>query len=106
MSDKGRSYHDDTSLNLDGSETVVGPVFLSFRRIDGPTFDIVSRMNNASVDFGKVSHFVFSTDGRTLTETKTQTLREIVREDADRNTGAVLKTSTFVLVFSKTPGAE
>lgn len=101
MSDSSRSYHDDTSLSLDGRETVIGPGSLSFRRIDGSAFDIVSKVNTGGVNFGEVSHFAFSSDGRTLTETKTQTLREIVPEGADKTTGALIKTSTFVLVFSR-----
>ena len=48
---------------------------------------------------GEVSHFAISADGRTLTETKTQTERAGVPEGS----GAVLKKSTSVLVFNKVP---
>jgi hypothetical protein len=50
-----------------------------------------------------VSRFSFSSDGRTLTETKTQTEREVVLEGADQTTGAVIRSSTSVLVFDKIP---
>jgi hypothetical protein len=104
MSDSSKSYsgHDDSSLSLDGRETVFGPVALSFRRIDDSAFDIVSKLNYTNRNLGEVSHFAFSSDGRTLTETKTQTEREVVPEGTDKATGAVIKRSTFVLVFSRT----
>jgi hypothetical protein len=46
-----------------------------------------------------VSRFVFSPDGKSLTETKTQTERAMVAEGADKSSGTVIKTSTSVLVF-------
>lgn len=96
MSDGTDSFpgHDDMSLSLDGAASVVGPVSLSFKRIDGSSFDIVSKLNMKDRNLGEVSHFAFSSDGKTLTETKTQTERDAA--------GAVIKTSTFVLVFAKT----
>jgi hypothetical protein len=97
------SSHDDNSLSLDGRETVVGPISLSFRRIDDSTFDIVSKISISGRDFGEVSRFSFSSDGRTLTETKTQTEREVVPEGVDKNAGAVIRTSTAVLVFNRIP---
>jgi len=98
------SYHDDTSLNLDGGETVVAPGFtLSFRRIDESAFDIIGKVNAKNSSITAVSHFVFSSDGRTLTETKDQTEREVVPEGVERATGAVIRTSRSVLVFNKTP---
>jgi hypothetical protein len=90
-------------LSLDGRETVAGPASLSFRRIDDSTFDIISKLNTRNNNIGEVSHFAISSDGRTLTETKTQTQREVVPEGADTTKGAVIKTSTSVLLFSKTP---
>ena len=57
----------------------------------------------ATSDMTKVSHFALSSDGRTLTETKTQTERELVPDSVDKTSGAVIKTSTFVLVFNRVP---
>jgi hypothetical protein len=82
-------------LSLDGRETVIGPASLSFKRIDGATFDIIGKVNTRDTNFREVSHFAFSPDGQTLTETKTQPLRDVAPE------GAVIKTSTFVLVFRR-----
>jgi hypothetical protein len=101
-SNGSHSSHDDNSLSLDGRETV-GPGSLSFRRIDDSTFDIVSKVNISGRNLGEVSRFSFSFDGRTLTETKTQTVREVVPEGVDKSTGAVIRTSTSVLVFNRIP---
>jgi hypothetical protein len=97
------AVHDDTRLSLDGTETVLGPFFLSFRPIDTSTFEIISRVNISNSNVGEVSRFSFSPDGRTLTETKTQTQREIVPQGNDKTTGALIKISKFVLVFRKVP---
>jgi hypothetical protein len=102
-SNGSHSTHDDNSLSLDGRETVVGPISLSFKRIDDATFEIVSKVSINNRNFGEVSRFSFSSDGRTLTETKTQTEREVVPEGVDKTTGGVIRTSTSVLVFNKTP---
>ncbi len=107
MSDSSGSHsgRDDTSLRLDGSETVLGSgaLSLSFRPIDASTFEVISKVDISNTNFGEVSRFSFSSDGRTLTETKTQTVREVVPEGADKTTGAVIRTSKFVLVFNKIP---
>ena len=96
------SYHDDTSLSLDGAETVVAPGFtLSFRRIDDSAFDIIGKATARNSTIATVSHFVFSSDGRTLTETKNQSKREVVPDGDTRATGAVIGTSSSVLVFNK-----
>ena len=100
-SNGSHSAHDDTSLSLDGKEALVGPISLSFRRIDDSTFDIVSKININSRNFGEASRFSFSSDGRTLIETKTQTEREVSPEHVNNATGEVIRTSTSVLVFSK-----
>ena len=92
------SSHDDTSMSLDGTPTVRGPISLSFRRINDSTFDIVSQLITRGRDLGEVSHFVISSDGGTLTETKTQT----ERQGTDTNTAKVIRTSTSMLVFRKT----
>jgi hypothetical protein len=98
--------HEENSLSLDGQETVIGPASLSFRRIDDSTFDIISRLNTKNTNIGEVSQFAVSSDGQTLTETKTQTEREGVPEDAEKNSGAVIRTSISVLVFHKLPDHE
>ena len=95
--------HEESDVSLDGQETVIGPGALSFRRIDDSTFDIISRMNTRNTSVGQVSHFAVSSDGQMLTETKTQTEREAVPEDAKKNSGAVIRTSISVLVFRKLP---
>jgi hypothetical protein len=97
------SSHDDSSLSLDGRETVAGPVSLSVRRIDDSTFEIVSKANISKRNFGELSRFSFSSDGRTLIETKTQTEREVVPAGVDESTGAVIRASTSVLVFNRIP---
>lgn len=93
--------HEETSFRLDGQETVVGPASLSFRRIDDSTFDIITRLNIKNTNVGEVSHFAVSPDGVTLTETKTQTLREAVPDGSDTMTGAIIQKSKFVLIFSR-----
>jgi hypothetical protein len=57
MSDSSRSYHEETSLSLDGSEKAIGPVSPSFQLIDDSAFDIVSKVNNKDFNFGEVNHF-------------------------------------------------
>jgi hypothetical protein len=103
LSYSGRSHpvHEENSLSLDGRETVIGPVSFSFKRIDDSTFDIISKLNSKNNNIGEVSHFAVSSDGRTLTETKTQTEREVMPEGADQTMGAVIRTSRSVLVFNK-----
>jgi len=103
MSDGNGSHstHDDNRLKLDGTATVIGPVSLSFRRINDFAFEIISAIDIPDHNVGEVSRFVFSPDGRTLTETKTQAEREVVAPGTDKSSGAVIKTSKFVLVFAK-----
>ena len=91
------SSHDDTRFSVDGTPIVRGPISLSFRRINDSTFDIVSQASIQGRNLGEVSHFVISSDGGTLTETKTQTERDAV------DTTRVIRTSTSVLVFRKLP---
>ena len=88
------SSHDDITIRLDGRETIIGPVSLSFKRIDDFTFDIISKVSIDDRNFEELSHYSFSSDGRTLTETKTQA------------ESAANKISTSVLVFSKSSTAK
>ena len=90
------TVHDDSRLSLDGRATAVAPITFSFRRVDDSAFEIVSKLNAGNHNLGEVRRFSFSADGRTLTETKTQTEREAT-------TSAVIRTSASVLVFRKTP---
>jgi hypothetical protein len=92
------SAQDDTSLSLDGTPTVRGPISLSFRRITDSTFDIVSQASIRERNLREVSHFAISSDGGTLIETKTQTERE---GGADNNTARVIRSSVSVLVFRR-----
>ena len=87
--------HDDNSLKLDGSETTVaGALSLSFHAVDDLTFDILSKLNVPNRDLSEVSRFTFSSDGQTMTETKTQTERKV-------GDGTVIRRSTYVLAFDK-----
>jgi hypothetical protein len=99
--DGPHKVHEESSLRLDGQKTIIGPGSLSFGRIDDSTFDIISRLNTKNTNVGEVSHFAVSSAGQTLTETKTQTEREAVPKDAEKNSGAVIRTSISVLVFRK-----
>jgi hypothetical protein len=96
------SGYDNTSLGLDGSETVLGPVSLSVRPIDSSAFEIISKLKHSNPNLSEVSHFSVSSDGMKLTETKTQTEREVVPENANK-TGRVIRVVTSVLVFAKQP---
>jgi hypothetical protein len=88
----------------DGSETVPGSDCLSLLQTNRRFhFRDRQQVNIPNTNVGEVSRFSFSSDDRTLTEAKTQTQREVVPEGADKTTGAVIKTSKFVLVFSKVP---
>ena len=97
------SIHDESDVTLDGTETVIPPgARISFRRISDSTFDLIVKIN--SKDIGNhvgENHFAFSADGRTLTETKTHTEREVVAEGTDQTKGTIIRTSTTVLVFHR-----
>jgi hypothetical protein len=78
----------ESSLSLDGKPTVVGPISLSFKRINDRTFEIFSESSNTV----EASLFVVSPDGQALTETKTR---------IEREAGVVKNTSTAVLLFAR-----
>jgi hypothetical protein len=89
----------DVDLERGESGTPGGPR-ISFKPIDDATFDIVVSMNDKRLgNHAGENRFVFSADGKMLTETKTHTEREVVPEGAEPATGAVIRTSTSVLVF-------
>jgi hypothetical protein len=80
---------DDNRINLDGAPTLVGPVSLRFKRLDGATgFEILSDVNSSDGRLEEVSEFVVSRDRQTLTETKTQSFR--VGSPAARTSRSVL----------------
>jgi hypothetical protein len=89
-----QTFHDDNRLRLDGTDTIVGPIHLSFRPIDSTAFEIVSKLTVEDRFFDEVSHY--SCDGKTLTETKIQTERNTSTPDADP-----LRTSKSVLLFRR-----
>lgn len=95
--------HEDTLLNLDGTQSHTGPVSLSFRRIDDSTFEISSIIDIPNSNVGQVSRYVVSPDGTKLTATKIQTQRAPVPVGTDKSKGAVIKTSKFILVYDKVP---
>ncbi len=83
----GRQLHETSQARLDGTETPAGPgIVASFKRVDDRSFEVIVTGRGGSGS----NRFVFSTDGKTFTETKTLTL-----------TGAAVTTSTSVLVFEK-----
>ncbi|MBP6823686.1 MAG: hypothetical protein KA368_19205 [Acidobacteria bacterium] len=98
----GRRLAETSRVQLNGKETVVATdIVASFKRIDDRGFEITV---TAHTPVGKgigVNHFVFSPDGKTLTETKTQTLKAAVSEGSDPEKAAVIRTSKSVLVFEK-----
>jgi hypothetical protein len=96
--------HEESDVSLDGKETVLSPgVTISFKRLDETSFDIIVQGNNKEIgnQVGE-NRFVFSVDGKTLTETKTHTQREVVPEGNDQTKGAAIRTSVSILVFHRT----
>jgi hypothetical protein len=92
MSPGNRISHLDQRLRLDGSEAVLATGAILFvRRINDSSFDVIGKVTTGNTRIGEVSHFAFSPDGLTLTETKTQTEME---PDG--------RTSVSVLIFNKT----
>jgi hypothetical protein len=96
--------HNDYRLSVDGRETTDDVGSFSFRQAGADAFEIVSRLNVKDRNFGEVSHFALSADGRTLTETKIQTERKVVPEGTDPAAGKLIRTSKFVLVFRRHHG--
>jgi hypothetical protein len=96
--------HDDYRLSIDGRETTDDVGSFSFRQAGADAFEIVSRLNVKAINFGEVSHFALSADGRTLTETKIQTERKVVPEGTNQAAGKLIRTSKFVLVFRRHDG--
>jgi hypothetical protein len=97
------SVHDESDVNLDGTETMIPPgTKVSFKRISDSTFDLIVKMNGKDIgNHVAKNRFVFSDDGRTLTETKTHTEREVLARGSDQTMSPIIRTSTTVLVFHK-----
>jgi|SRR5271165_2258779 len=98
------SSREEFEFNLDGRETVSpAGASLSFKRIDDRTFDIVVSGNDKRLGSCRVEkHFVFSGRNR-LTVTETRRWLDVVAEGGDRTKGAVVRTSSSVLVFDSVP---
>jgi hypothetical protein len=97
----GRTSNEVLLLSLDGSETAVSSGVISFRRISDTSFDITVQINTNGMNATGLNHFLISTDGKILTETKTQILREPVSEGVEPMKGGVLKSSISVLIFNR-----
>jgi hypothetical protein len=100
---ESETERDDNTLRLDGTPTDLGPLSLSFRRIDNSTFEIISAANVPNSNVAEVSRYVFSPDGEKLVATKVQTERASVPPGTDKSKGAVIRTSKFILVYDKVP---
>lgn len=69
----GRHVPEVTTLRLDGKETTMpGGFQIVFKGIDDVTFEIIVTLPGVGAG---VNRFVFSSDGKALVETKTQTVR-------------------------------
>jgi hypothetical protein len=101
LSDGRTSNEEALLLSLDGSGTTVSSGRISFRRMSDTSFDITVQINTNGMNATGLNHFVISLDGKILTETKTQILREPVSEGVEPTKGKVLKSSTSVLVFNR-----
>ena len=93
---------DDTSLSLNGNAAAVGPARLTFRPIDAAAFEILTTVILRDTEYREVSRFVFSKDGRSLTETKTQAERPRSSNDG-KGKAEPTKSSSSVLIFGHTP---
>ena len=90
---------DDTNLSLDGTEIRIGPAVLVVRPIGPYSFEIVSTLKQAEREYRQVSRFVFSQDGRSLTETKLQTERALAAGATSESGDQILRASTSTLLF-------
>lgn len=95
-----RTVHDESSLDLNGKPTHVGPVSLLFRRADDLTFEVLSTFDTAGRNLSEVSRYQISADGKTLTETKTRG-QALVQNGQERPVDSSAKVAEFVLVFTK-----
>ena len=101
IGEKTITSKDDTSLKLNGAITKIGPVTFTFHPIDAFVFEITTVVEQNGGEYQQLSRFVFSPDGATLTETKSQTERALPGNDILQTKDKVVRTSTFALVFSR-----
>ena len=81
----GRHVSELTNLRRDGKEsTMPGGILVTFKKLDDVSFEVIVRLPGVGTG---VNRFAFSSDGKTLVETKTQTLQG--------------STSTSVLTFER-----
>lgn len=98
----GRHLAETSRVQLNGKKTVVATdITASYKRIDEQSFEITVTANLPAGKGVGVNQFVFSPDGKTLTEKKIQTLKAAVPEGGDPEKAQVLKTSKSVLIFEK-----
>jgi hypothetical protein len=102
------TIHEEDDQDLNGQELVQpGGAKIQFKRINDWAFDdIVSTNSEQLGNHVGENHFVFSADGKTLTETKIHIEREVMPEGKDPAKGKVLRTSNSVLVFHRVPDAK
>jgi hypothetical protein len=99
----GRRVPEAAKVNLNG-EPSIGPggVVTVFKAIDRSTFDIIVTLTSPAIgEVTGMNRFVFSPDGRSLVETKTQTRREAVPAGQAVPKGADAGPVTSVLVFER-----
>lgn len=99
----GRRVLDAARVNLNGEPTIgPGGVVTVFKALDRSTFDIIVTLTSPAIGVATgVNRFVFSPNGRSLVETKTQTRREAVPEGQAVAKGAEAGAVTSVLVFER-----
>lgn len=98
----GRHFSEVSKVPLDGKEvSIAKDITAIFKRVDDRAFEITVTANTAVGKGIGVNHFVFSSDGKTLTETKTQTLKPNVSGTDDATKEAQVKTTSSVLFFQK-----
>jgi hypothetical protein len=99
----GRRVPEVAKVSLNGEPTI-GPdgVVTVFKAIDRSSFDIVVTVTNPAIgEATGLNRFVFSPDGQSLVETKTQTRRTAIPSGQGALQGAETGTTTSVLVFAR-----
>ena len=99
----GRGVQEAARVNLNGEPTIgPGGVVTVFKAIDRSTFDIIVTLTGPAIgEVTGANRFVFSPDGRSMVETKTQTRRGAVPAGQAVPKGSEAETVTSVLVFER-----